>query len=58
MIGQVNGSSPECDLLQALYDGSQMTNEWTGWRDNINEKAAYYILNIAKGIAINQVCSG
>lgn len=53
----MDGSS-ECDLLQALWDGYPELTIYQGWRDNINDKAALFMIYLAEGIGLHNFCEG
>ena len=45
-----------CDALQTLYDGSAESNIYSGWRDNMADKAGYLALYLAEGLSVQQAC--
>eukprot|EP00347_Sterkiella_histriomuscorum_P008222 403345912 len=46
----------QCDVLQALYNGNVQQNIWTGWRDNIDNNAAYLVMYFTEGVAVFDSC--
>eukprot|EP00347_Sterkiella_histriomuscorum_P002263 403368836 len=53
--GMLIGSG-QCDVLQALYNGNVQQNIWTGWRDNIDNNAAYLVMYFTEGVAVFDAC--
>ncbi|CDW91406.1 UNKNOWN [Stylonychia lemnae] len=56
MASLISGGG-ECDALQVLYDGSQESNIYTGWRDNLDDKAGYIIMYLAEGYVVLSACN-
>ena len=48
----------DCDVLQTLYDGSSENTIYSGWRDNMADKAGYLVMYLIEGYAIQQACGG
>lgn len=49
--------SGDCNVLQFLYDGDESYSIFTGWRDNIVDKAGYLTMYVAEGISILSACN-
>ncbi|CDW80509.1 UNKNOWN [Stylonychia lemnae] len=56
MASLISGDG-DCDVLQVLYDGSQESNIYTGWRDNLDDKAGYIIMYLAEGYVVLSACN-
>jgi len=46
----------ECNVLQDLYDGYLPTTYYTGWRDQIDNSAAFVLSEVSFGLTLLSAC--
>jgi hypothetical protein len=51
-IAMLEGSG-DCDILESFYKGDWNSNIYSGWRDLMADRGAFFIMEISLGIITN-----